>query len=471
MIGISSYGAYIPIYRLTQKEIARAWGKRGRGGEKAICNSDEDSITMAVEAALDCIADTPREEVDALYFASTTSPYLEKQSASIIATACDLREDIVTIDFGNSIRASTNAFQAALNAVAAGTAKKVVVVASDCRIAPPNSLYEKMYGDGAAAFMISDSDVAVTITDTYSMTSEFMDVWRKPGDLYPQMWEDRFVSVEGIQKIFPNAIKMAIEKFGTSIKDFDKVIYFAPDSRAHGTLGNLLGLDAEKVQDPMFGVMGNTGTAFSPMMLVAALEQAKAGAKILWTNYSDGCDVYSLKVEDGISNITGRRGIQNHLESKMIIPDYGKYLLFRNLIQVEQRREPDHPTAITMMWRETNQLTRLHGCKCNNCGTIQYPIQRVCTHCQTKDDFAEIRLSDKKGALFTYSINERALAIDPPVVLCIVDLDGGGRFYSNITDRDPENIEVGTRLEMTFRKIHDAGGFHNYFWKVRQIRC
>jgi len=221
----------------------------------------------------------------------------------------------------------------------------------------------------------------------------------------------------------------------------------------------------------MFGVMGNTGTAFSPMMLVAALEQAKAGAKILWTNYSDGCDVYSLKVEDGISNITGRRGIQNHLESKMILPDYGKYLLFRNLVQVEQRREPDHPTAITMMWRETNQVTRFYGCKCNNCGTIQYPIQRVCTHCQTKDDFAEIRLSDKKGALFTYSINERALAIDPPVVLCIVDLDGGGRFYSNITDRDPENIEVGTRLEMTFRKIHDAGGFHNYFWKVRQIRC
>jgi len=91
MVGIVSYGAYIPIYRLSQAEIARAWGGGGGRGEKAVANYDEDSITMAVEAAIDCLNGMDRHTVDGLYFASTTPPYGEKQSASIVATAADLR--------------------------------------------------------------------------------------------------------------------------------------------------------------------------------------------------------------------------------------------------------------------------------------------------------------------------------------------------------------------------------------------
>ncbi len=84
--GIVSYGAYIPIYRLKRDEIARAWSRGSMGGERAVANYDEDSVTMAVEAVIDCLKDSDRQVVDGLYFASTTPPYREKQSASLIAS-------------------------------------------------------------------------------------------------------------------------------------------------------------------------------------------------------------------------------------------------------------------------------------------------------------------------------------------------------------------------------------------------
>jgi len=90
--------------------------------------------------------------------------------------------------------------------------------------------------------------------------------------------------------------------------------------------------------------------------------------------------------------------------------------------------------------------------------------------CQTKDEFDEVRLSDKKGTIFTFSMDERAMVTVLPNVLVVADLDGGGRFYSQMTDRDPEKIEVGMPVELTFRKINEAGGIHNYFWKCRPVR-
>ena len=82
MAGITSYGAYIPRYRLG-KETA-GWGLPV---EKPVGNFDEDSLTMAVAAGMDCIEGLDRSAVDGLFFATTTSPYIEKQGASIVAAA------------------------------------------------------------------------------------------------------------------------------------------------------------------------------------------------------------------------------------------------------------------------------------------------------------------------------------------------------------------------------------------------
>jgi len=425
---------------------------------------------MAVEAAIDCLNGTDRDLADGLYFASTTPPYSEKMSASIVAAASDLRDDLFTLDIGNSLRCGTSAIKAAHDAIKSGSAKNILVTAADCRLAPPASEFEPVFGDGAAAFIIGDSDVAVAIEDSHSISSDFLDVWKRAEDPYIRTWEDRFILQYGYSEKLGIAVSALLKKTGLSAKDFAKVVYYAPNARSHQRMIRQLKIEPEQVQAPMFDSMGNTGAAFAPMMLVAALEEAKPGDRILWANYGDGADAFILQVTDQIEKVRDRRGIKRHLESKMEIPNYEKYIRFRNLMQVEADRRPQYISSLPMMWRDRKQVTPLHGGRCRKCGNIQFPIQRVCAYCQAKDDYEEVRLADKKATVFTFSMDERAVEVDPPRVWTINDLDGGGRIYCTMTDRDTEQIEIGMGVEMTFRKIHEGAGLHNYFWKCRPIR-
>ncbi|MFC1926581.1 3-hydroxy-3-methylglutaryl CoA synthase, partial [Chloroflexota bacterium] len=176
MIGITSYGAYVPFARLAREAIGP-----GLRGEKALANFDEDSITLAVAAATDCLNGIERKDVDGLMFASTTSPYTEKQASTMIAAALDLRSDATLADFANTMRGSTVAMKAAMDAVKAGSAKKVLVTAADCRMGNPGSSTEQNSGDGAGAVVIGDTDVAVSIEAVHSASDEIMDTWRDEG--------------------------------------------------------------------------------------------------------------------------------------------------------------------------------------------------------------------------------------------------------------------------------------------------
>ena len=470
MIGIKSFGAYIPVYRLSASELARAWGGRGGRGEIAVANYDEDSITMAVEAAIDCLNGMDLAIPDGLYFASTTPPYSEKLSASIVAAATDLRDELFTLDIGNSLRSGTGAVKAACDAIKGGSAKNILVTAADCRLAPPASEFESVFGDGAAAFLIADEDVAVAIEDSYSISSDFVDVWKRAEDPYIRTWEDRFILEHGYREKLGIAISALLKKTGLSVKDFAKVVYYAPDARSHQRMIKQLKLAPEQVQAPMFDAVGNTGAAFAPMMLVAALEEAKPGDRILWANYGDGADAFVLQVTDQIEKVRGRRGIKRHLESKMQIHNYEKYVRFRNLMQGEADRRPQYISSLPMIWRDRKQVLPLHGGRCRNCGNIQFPIQRICAYCQAKDNYEEVRLADKTATVFTFSMDERAVEVDPPRVWTISDFDDGGRIYCTMTDRDTEKIDIGMQVEMTFRKIHEGAGVHNYFWKCRPVR-
>ena len=476
MAGIVSYGAYIPIYRLSRAILGQVWGGGGTG-EKAICNSDEDSITMAVEAGTDCLKGIERRSVDALYFATTTSPFKEKQSASIIAAALDLREDIIAADFANSLRSGTIALRAALDAVKAGSAKKVLVLVADCRVPAPNSAFEPLFGDGAAAFLIGQDGLAAEIEGSYYLTSEFIDIWRLEYDMLPRTWEERFTLDEGYEPHMKKAVAALLKAHNLTAKDFDKAAFYAPNARAHEAMAKTLRLDAKtQVQNPLFDNVGNTGAAFALMTLVGALEEAKAGDRILLASYGDGADAHIIRVGEGIEKVKDRRGIKKHLQSKVMLENYGKYVTFRDLMKFEEITKygsiMTRPrTSLTAIWRDRNWVYRCHGHQCQKCGKIQFPLQKRCIYCQAEEEsLVEVPLADKKGVLVTYSLDERTAVIDPPNVLAAVNLNGGGRVFSQMTDRDVNKLKVGLPMELTFRRIHDALSVHNYFWKCRPVR-
>lgn len=79
----------------------------------------------------------------------------------------------------------------------------------------------------------------------------------------------------------------------------------------------------------------------------------------------------------------------------------------------------------------------------------------------------QIRLADVGGRVATFTVDRLAFSLSPPVVGAVVDFDGGGRYRCEMTDVDPESIGIGTRVEMTFRRLFTAKGVHNYFWKAR----
>lgn len=482
MVGITSYGAYIPWHRIDRQNFLKAWGGFAMPGERALASYDEDSLTMSVEAAIDCMRDTDPHKVDGLFFATTTSPYKEKQCSALIAMPLDLRRDIRTADITTSLRSGTTAVALAVDTIKAGTANSILVTVADSRMAAPGGMTEQGLGDGAAALLLGKDNVIAEIQESYSISDEFAGTWRSESDTFIRSWEDRMVLDEGYSKLVPEAISGLMGKCGLSPKDFAKVVFDpSSDVRRHGKAAAALGFDPSQLQDPlsMFMNVGITGCAMAPMMLVSALEEAKPGDKILFAGYGNGVDAFLLEVTGAIEKLGERRGMKSHLDSKHMLENYNDYLRWRELVPLEMARRPEKQhIRLSAIWRERRVLLGLWGVKCRRCGTPQYdngamstsPI-RVCAKCQAQDDFEDYNFAARKAKVFSFTHDQLAQVADPPASVVLIDFEGGGRAFFDLTDREPDKIEVGTEVEMTFRKMQFDRGITNYFWKARPIRC
>ena len=471
MVGITSYGAYIPVYRLDRALAARTWGGPPMMGEKATGYWDEDSVTMATEAVLDCLSSTAPEEVDGVFLASTTLPYKEKQMSSLIATVLDLPRTARTADFANSLRCATTAMKSALDAIEAGAARKIMVTAADCRLGAPQSMREQLFGDGAAALLIGNSEVAASIEGYYSINDEITDVWRRDEDTFVEGAEDRWAVTYGYMKNMQEAIAGLLRKLKLAPTAFSKVVLAAPDARSPLDLMKSFGFDPKtQAQDTLVNTVGSTGSAQAFLMLVAALEEAKPGDRILLANYGNGCDAFSLLVTDQIAKIRERRGVKVHLKSKKAV-SYERYIRWKSFLPLESAHRQVPFSSPVVLWREARGLFTLSGSKCKRCSLIDYPIQRVCHQCGSKDEYDEIKLS-RKGKLFTYTEDYLSgRGAEQFVVFPVVDLEGGGRIKGHMTECEPGEARIDLPVELAFRKMHEGGGFNNYFWKTRPRRA
>lgn len=471
MVGIISYGVHIPLFRLKKAEIGRAWGKAVKDGERSVAYYNEDSITMAVNAVKNCLLDIDRTEIDTLYFASTTSPYQEKLSAATIAMASDLNRTVLTGDFTNSLRCGTIAIRAAMDAIHAGSARNVLVVASDSRIGKPGSEFEHIFGDGAAALLIGKENIIATIEGQYTHFDELYDLWRRSEDKFISSWDKQFTYEEGYMKNIEEGFNEILKKHSLKIEDVHKVAYYAPDETSHRLFAKKNNLNYEKqVQDPLFNTIGNTGCAFALMLFILALENSSANELILLGNYGDGIDIFLFKSTSLIAIARKRRGVEYHIQRKAFLNNYEGYLQIRNIIPTEKGRMAVSGIPLPEVWRERYQALSFHGSRCNQCGTVHYPIQRVCAGCLKKDDYQEIRLSDKKGKIFSYTKDYLASTVDPPLYRALVDLEGGGRGHFVVTDVGDKDLYTGMEVEMTFRNEATVDGINRYIWICKPIR-
>jgi 3-hydroxy-3-methylglutaryl CoA synthase/uncharacterized OB-fold protein len=451
--GIASHGAYVPPTRL-------AFGEKGP--ERAVAWFDEDAVTLGVAAAVECLRGFDRAAVDGLFFASTTYAFREKQGAALVAKALDLPRTVATADHAGSLRAGTGALRAALDAVAAGSARRVLVVASDVRPAAPGSGLERGFGDGAAAFLVSDVDVVAGFEASFAVTDEIVDVWRSERDRFVHAWEDRFVVQEGYLPRFVEAVQGLVQKAG---HDFDRLALTGPDARSLESAARALRVEGERLVDPLFGRLGHAGAAFAPLLLASALETARPGERILVASHGDGAEALAFQVTERVEKLEPRRGVAWHLGRRRPVRSYAQYLRARNLDAREWEAGGDPGLSATVHLRERDEDVSFQGQRCRRCSGLQFPIQRVCERCFAKDDFERVRLSDRTGTVVTWTLDHFFPAPDPPTIVTVVDVEGA-RVHLQLVNTRPEDVRLGLPVEFSFRKIHEVGGRPNYYWKA-----
>ena len=477
MVGIMSYGGYVPRYRLKRDLIFKAMGWMDRStfanakGEKAVANSDEDSITMAVAAGIATLQGQDRANVDGVYFASTTLPYKERLNAGIITLALGMDEQVRAADFTGGLKAGTTALISALESVESGRAKSLIVAAADCRLAKPASAEEMIFGDAGAAFLVGSDQVIAEFKGSNSMTCDFVDHFRGEFAKYDRKWEDRWCRDEGIECFIPQVIQGLLERHNLKITDFKKVIYDCHYSASRKNLNKKLGITPDMEQVNMQTEVGLCGTATPLLMLAGALDTASPGDKLLVVSFGSGCDALYFEVTENIAKRKSSGSVAACLANRMELDNYEKYLVWKDILPAEMglRGEEDLWTRWSLVWRRRKELTGFWGAKCTECGTVSYPPQRVCPNpqCGAIDKLEEHRFADKGGKIATYTSDTLAASINPPSVYGTVYFDGGGRFFFDFTDCSVDELSVGMPVTLVFRRkyLDKLRGISGYFWK------
>ena len=467
MTGIVAAGAYVPRTRLP---LALIQGRKPKddGPEKAVAYGDEDAVTMAVAAALDALTGFDRARVDAVYFASTSYELREKQGAALVAKALDLRRDVLTSDFAGSLRAGTAALEAALHAVKAGAVRTALVIASDCRMGAPRGALEAKLGDGAAAFLVGDERVIARFEGSAARADELQDQWRIDGERFTHSWEDRFVVEEGVVPNLVAVLRALFEKLGRKGADFARAALYAHDARSHAGVAKQAGIAREALVDPLIGKLGNTGAAYAPMLLVAALEQARPGERIVCASYGDGAHALAFEASAEIEKQGARLGVSGHLARRRALGSYDTYLRARHLDPQEWEGGADLGLSATVRFRERDADIGMVGARCTQCGQIHLPRPRICIRCKAKDQFEPARLSDKQGRVLAYTFDYFFPAAEPPTVVVMTEVEGC-RVQVQLANARPDEVRLDMPVEFVFRKIHEAGGKANYFRKASPV--
>jgi hydroxymethylglutaryl-CoA synthase len=456
--GILSYGAYLPYHRLDRSEIRPVAGTGGGKGSRTVASYDEDATTMAVAAARTALAAAPDGlDLRSLWFATVAPPYLDKTNATAVHAALRLAADAPAYDVNGAVRSAVGALWAGM-----ATGRPALVVGSDLRTGRPGSADEAAGGDAAAALVVGTDDhgpLVAEVVGTGSATEEFLDRWRTPGDTGSKLWEERFGEGRYLAlgtRAWDDALKAA----GLVADQVDRLVIATSHGRAAVALGRKLGL-GDRLAPGLDASVGFTGAAQPALLLADALDRADAGQVVALLVLADGADVVVLRTTEALAAHRPTPSVADQIATGGPVP-YGKVLTWRGYLPVEppRRPEPARPSA-SAAGRSRDWKFGFVGSEDDE-GQVHLP--------PSPEDDAARPMADATGTIVTYTIDRLAYSPSPPVIFAVVDFDGGGRLPVELTDVDPDDVAIGDRVEMTFRKLFTADGIHNYFWKARPTR-
>jgi 3-hydroxy-3-methylglutaryl CoA synthase/uncharacterized OB-fold protein len=458
MRGLISVAGYVPHHRLQRGDIRGVLGKGGGKGTRSVASYDEDTTTMGVEAGRLALKGAPDASVDRLWFATSAPAYLDKTNATAVHAALRLDASTMAMDAGGAIRSGVGALRSALESN--GT---TLVVSADLRSGRPSSADEVAGGDGAAAALVGEGDdVVAEYLGGASVTDEFLERWKSPGDRHTRSWEDRFG-----ESVYPDlgrqAWDAALKAASLEASDVATVAIHSQNGRAAGRMAKALA--GVQVLDDLSSTVGNTATAHAGLLLASLVEQAEPGQVVALVSLVDGADVLLFEV----NGATAVRPVAGQVAAAVDLP-YGTFLAWRGEIELEPPNRPEPGRASTAVAHRTKDWKfGFEGSKDRESGALHLPPARVSFTNAHQDDMEAAPMADVQATIVTFTVDRMAYSPSPPIIFGILDFDGGGRLPCELTDCSEDDIHVGDRTEMTFRVLGTQDGIHNYFWKARLL--
>ncbi|MEN1579704.1 3-oxoacyl-[acyl-carrier-protein] synthase III C-terminal domain-containing protein [Pseudomonas aeruginosa] len=442
-----------------------------------MANWDEDSITMAVAAARDCLGTADdRSHVSSLWLASTTLPFAERLNAGVVGEALTLESKIDARDLGGSLRAGLSALQDALRQ-ADGQSVCSLVLAADNRRTRAASSAELDYGDGAAAMLVGRGQVVAELLGSAGETVDFVDHFRATGEDVDYHWEERWVRDEGVGKIVPRVIQAALSNAGIAAEQVDHFIFPSTLAKLDQGLAKTLGIRGEAVVDNLAATVGDTGTAHALLMLAAVLEKAAPGQVIVVSQFASGAQALVLRTTDHIASFRPRVGVAGWLARGIEEHNYTKFLSFKSQLRLERgmRGEQDKKTALTTLYRHKSAILGLVAGRCRETGRVHFPPSRL-SHDLAEpllDSQVPYKLAERRAEILSWSAEYLSYHPAPPNHYGQIDFEGGGRILMEFTDLARGDVDSGTPMEMVFRikDIDERRGFTRYFWKATPVRA
>ena len=465
MRGVLSAAGYVPYRRLDRSEIAGFLGKGGGQGARSVASYDEDTTTMAVEAGRLALRSVDGRQPEQVWFATAEPAYLEKTNATAIHAALRLDSDMPALDVGGAVRSGIGTLRAALTA--SGT---TLVTAGGWRGGMPASPDEAGSGDGASAVLVGEGDgVLAEHLGSGSATEEFVDRWRQPAERTTRSWEERFA--EPIYAALADeAWNQALKAAELSVEQVDRVAVVGTHARAMKRVGRGLGVADDVVVDDLSASVGNTGTAHPGLLLASMLEDAEPGQVLAVVSRVDGADVLVFRATDAVTGWQPARTVSAQVDAAGTVT-YAKFLEWRGELtpQPPNRPEPGR-TSSSVAYRNVDWKFGFVGSRDEQSGALHLPPSKV-SFATGSTDMEPAPMADVPATVVTFTVDRLAYSPSPPIVFAVVDFDGGGRFPVELTDVEAEDVRIGDRVEMTFRRLGTSEGIHNYFWKARPIRA
>ena len=346
-IGIVSYGAHIPRYRIKSSDIARAWGKdpdtiiNGMGLiEKSVPSVDQDVATISVEAARAAVlrCSINPQDIGAIYVGSESHPYAVKPTGTIVCEAIGATPYVKVADYEFACKAGTAAIQTCMALVKSGMVKYGLAIGADTSQAAPGDALEYAASAGGAAFIIGKEKVIANINDTCSFTTDTPDFWRRAGRKYPAHG-GRFTGAPAYFRHITSNSKNLMEIVGTKPEDYDYAVFHQPNGKFPLKVAKMLGFTTDQVnQGLLCPVIGNTYSGSSMIGLASVLDVAKPGNRIFLTSYGSGAgsDSFDITVTNEMKKLNKNKApsIVELVENKEYI-DYSTYAKFMDLLYWE----------------------------------------------------------------------------------------------------------------------------------------